>query len=74
MGGGEWYQGLLGQSNVCQLLGIYFVVLLHQIASDSILLIVQNSAPAGNLVATEVSKDDSNESAALGGVEGGMVM
>ena len=61
-------------NHVCQLLGIYFVVLLHQIASDSIPLTVQNSAPAGNLGATEVSKDDSNESAALGWVEGGMMM
>ena len=50
------------------------MVLLHRIASDSIPLIVQNSAPAENLGAAEVSKDDSNESAALGGVEGGMVM
>ena len=50
------------------------MVLLHHIASDSIPLIVQNSAPAGNLVAAEVSKDESNESVALGGVEGGMVM
>ena len=50
-------------NHVRQLLGIFFVVLLHQrIASDSILLIVQNSAPAGNLGAAEVSKDDSNES------------
>ena len=63
-------------NHVRQLLGIYFVVLLHQIASYSIPLIVQNSAPAGNLGAAEVSKDDSNESVALGGVEveGGMVM
>ena len=37
-------------------------------------IIVQNSAPAGNLGAAEVSKDDSNEYAALGSVEGGMVM
>ena len=62
-------------NHVRRLLGIYFVVLLYQrIASDNIPLIVQNSAPAGNLGAAEVSKDDSNESAALGGVEGGMVM
>jgi len=47
-------------NHVCQLLGIYFVVLLHQIASDSIPLIVQNLALAENLGTAEVSKDDSN--------------
>ena len=61
-------------NHVRQLLGIYFVVLLHQIASDSIPLIMQNLAPAGNFGVSEVSRDNSNKSTALGGVEGDMVL
>jgi len=59
---------------VLQLLGIYSVVLLHQIVSDCIPLIVQHSAPAGNLGTAGVYRDDSKESAAFGRFEGGMVL
>jgi len=69
--GGEWCQGPLGWIHGSyQSYCTHSVVLLYQIASSNCLEFVTRE----KLGAAEVLRDDSNRSAALGGVEGGTVL